>query len=150
MANWETIEDFYFYKCSNCNYIEGKKRKYCAGCGSRMTDYVDSDTDSGQKMRVFLWIPVSERLPENNVPVNITWINRNPAPYYAEIKDKPFTAMAVFFNGKWFWWSVDVEDMLGEYGYCNADDMSSDIEVTAWMPLPIPYTGKELKESNDS
>lgn len=25
-----------------------------------------------------VWIPVSERLPEELVPVNVTWINRNP------------------------------------------------------------------------
>lgn len=30
-----------------------------------------------------VWIPVSERLPEDYVPVNITWVNHNPDPYYA-------------------------------------------------------------------
>ena len=34
-----------------------------------------------------VWIPVSERLPEDYVPVNITWVNHNPDPYYASIKD---------------------------------------------------------------
>ena len=32
-----------------------------------------------------VWIPVSERLPEELVPVNVTWINRNPESYYAKI-----------------------------------------------------------------
>ena len=139
MAHWITIEDFYFYKCSVCDYIEGKKRKYCAGCGSRMEDYDSDSKNSTIKCDDNSWIPVSERLPDDNIPVNITWINRNPAPYYAEIKDKPFTATAVFFKGKWFWWSVDVEDMLAEYGKCDADYMANDIEVLAWMPLPEPY-----------
>ena len=31
-----------------------------------------------------VWIPVSERLPEELVPVNVTWINRNPEPYYKD------------------------------------------------------------------
>ena len=87
------------------------------------------------------WIPVRLGLPEDNIPVNITWVNKDPAPYYAAIKDKPFTATAVYFKGKWFWWSVDVEDMLAEYGRCNADDMASSIEVTAWRPLPEPFEG---------
>ena len=38
------------------------------------------------------WIPVSERLPEDCVPVNITYVNHNPESYYANIKDVPFTA----------------------------------------------------------
>lgn len=33
-----------------------------------------------------VWIPVSERLPEDCVPVNVTWINRNPDPYYKDIR----------------------------------------------------------------
>lgn len=45
------------------------------------------------------WIPCSERLPENNDPVNVTWVNHNPEVYYADIKDKPFTATAHYDNG---------------------------------------------------
>lgn len=47
-----------------------------------------------------VWIPVSERLPEDCVPVNVTWINRNPEPYYKDIKDVPFANTAVYCNGK--------------------------------------------------
>ena len=32
------------------------------------------------------WIPVSEKLPEELEPVNITWINHNPESYYADNK----------------------------------------------------------------
>lgn len=50
------------------------------------------------------WIPVSERLPEDYVPVNITWVNHNPDPYYASIKDVPFTATGICYKGKWYWY----------------------------------------------
>ena len=49
------------------------------------------------------WILCSERFPDECVPVNVTYINRNPEPYYAKIKDVPFSATAVYYNGKWYW-----------------------------------------------
>ena len=93
------------------------------------------------------WIPCSERLPKENVPVNITWVNRNPVSYYADIKDIPFTATGVYFEGKWYWWSSIVEDLLAEYGRTQWDRivelMDESIEVIAWMPLPEPWKGEE-------
>ena len=85
------------------------------------------------------WIPVSERLPEELEPVNITWINHNPESYYADIKDKPFTATGVYFNGQWYWWSTLCTDILAEYSHNYNDIIDDAIEVTAWMPLPEPY-----------
>lgn len=85
------------------------------------------------------WIPVKERLPEDTEPVNITWVNHNPEPYYKDIKDKPFTATGVYFNGQWYWWSTLCTDILAEYSH-NYDDIIDDaIEVVAWMPLPDVY-----------
>ena len=93
------------------------------------------------------WIPCSERLPKENVPVNITWVNRNPVSYYADIKDIPFTATGVYFEGKWYWWSSIVEDLLAECGRTQWDRivelMDESIEVIAWMPLPQPWKGEE-------
>lgn len=93
------------------------------------------------------WIPCSERLPEDNVPVNITWVNRDPEPYYANIKDVPFTATGVYFNGKWYWYSSTVEDYLHEYGRAEWDEIEEAqaecIEVLAWMPLPEPFKEEE-------
>ena len=93
------------------------------------------------------WIPCSERLPEDNVPVKITWINRKPEFYYAEIKDVPFTATGVYFKGKWYWYSSTVEDYLAEYGAAEWDEieeaMHNSIEVVAWMPLPEPWRGED-------
>ena len=77
------------------------------------------------------WIPVSERLPKDLEPVNITWINHDPESYYNDIKDKPFTATGVYFNGQWYWWSTLCTDA---------------IEITAWMPLPKPYEPQERSD----
>ena len=93
------------------------------------------------------WIPVTEKLPENNDPVNVTWVNHNPEVYYADIKDKPYTATAIYFRGKWFWYSCVIEDWLAEYGSNESflanlqEAVDRDIEITAWMPLPEPYKG---------
>ena len=90
------------------------------------------------------WIPCSERLPEELTPVNVTWVNRNPAIYYENIKDIPFTATAVYCNKKWFWWSTICEDILAEYGRNDAEMVNEKVEIIAWMPLPEPY-----KEQNN-
>ena len=85
------------------------------------------------------WIPVGERLPEELEPVSITWTNHNPESYYADIKDKPFTATGVYFNGQWYWWSTLCTDILAEYSHNYEDTIDDDIEITSWMPLPEPY-----------
>ena len=91
------------------------------------------------------WIPVSERTPDDLEPVNITWINHEPEPYYKDIKDKPFTATGVYFNGQWYWWSTLCTDTLAEYSFSYDDMMDTAIEVIAWRPLPEPYKEGEEK-----
>lgn len=96
------------------------------------------------------WILCSERLPENYETVNITWINKKPAPYYEHIKDKPFMGTAIFHHGKWYWYSCVCEDYLRECGDSTCDRMDKDIEVIAWQPLPDPYKPEEKpKFSNE-
>jgi len=85
------------------------------------------------------WIPCSERLPENNDPVNVTWVNHNPEVYYADIKDKPFTATAHYHNGRWYWFSSVTQDYLNKYDVWTPDLVDKDVEITAWMPIPEPY-----------
>ena len=86
------------------------------------------------------WIPVSERLPEDLVEVNVTWVNRNPESYYEPIKDKPFATTAVYYKGEWYWYSATCVDYLAEYGMCDWNKIDEAIEIIAWMPLPEPYT----------
>lgn len=92
-----------------------------------------------------VWIPVSERLPEDCVPVNVTWINRNPDQYYKDIKDVPFANSAVYCNGKWYWWSSVCTDYLEEYGEYSIDLVDEGIDIVAWMPLPEPYRESEVE-----
>lgn len=87
------------------------------------------------------WIPVEQALPENNDPVNVTYVNHKPGNYYAEVKDKPYTATAHFHNGQWYWYSCTTQDLLDEYGTWIPDLIDKDVEILAWMPLPKPYRG---------
>ena len=87
------------------------------------------------------WIPVEQALPENNDPVNVTYVNHNPENYYAEVKDKPYTATAHFHKGQWYWYSCTTQDLLDEYGTWIPDLIDKDVEILAWMPLPEPYKG---------
>ena len=89
------------------------------------------------------WILCSERFPDECVPVNVTYINRNPEPYYAKIKDVPFSATAVYYNGKWYWYSSACVDYLTEYGKNDFDLVDKDIDIIAWMELPSAYIPKE-------
>ena len=85
------------------------------------------------------WILCSERMPEDLVEVNVTWVNRNPESYYESIKDKLFTTTAVYYKGEWYWLSATCVDYLAEYGRCDWNKVDKAIEIVAWMPLPEPY-----------
>lgn len=84
------------------------------------------------------WIPCSERPPEELEPVNVVCVNHNPEPYYQNIKDVPQKATAVYYRGKWYWWSCVCEDLLAESGRNEVDLVDGDIEITHWQPLPEP------------
>ena len=88
------------------------------------------------------WIPCSERLPEELQEVNITWVNTNPESYYESIKGKPFTGSAVYYKGRWNWYSSVCRDYLSEYGFSPNDEIDDAIKVIAWMPLPKPWRGE--------
>lgn len=82
------------------------------------------------------WIPVTERMPEERVLVNVVWVNRAPEPYYEKIKGVPISGTACFYRGNWYWDSPVVLDLLAEYGNDNFDLVDDAVEITHWMPLP--------------
>lgn len=84
------------------------------------------------------WIPASERSPEDLTPVNITWVNIKPAPYYAHVKDEMFTATGILYHGAWYWYSAYCADYLREYGDNKNDAIDEHVEIIAWQPLPEP------------
>lgn len=92
------------------------------------------------------WIPVNEKLPPECEEVNITWVNRDPVSYYANIKGKPFTGSGVYCKGRWYWYSATCADYCKEYGIATNDVMDDEIEVIAWRKFPEPY--KEQKEND--
>lgn len=102
-----------------------------------MIEQLQEDLEQDEKENG--WIPVSERLPEECVPVNIVWINRNPETYYSKIKDVPFSATGVYYNGNWYWYSSTCVDYLAEYGKYEWDLIDKAIDITHWQPLPEPY-----------
>lgn len=86
------------------------------------------------------WIPISSgHFPEQITPVNVTYINRNPASYYSDIKNTPFTGTALYCKDRWYWYSEVCEDLLKEYGYAYGQGIDKGIEVIAWQKLPEPY-----------
>ena len=91
------------------------------------------------------WIDVNDRMPEESTstPVNIVWKNMDPAPYYADIKNKPFVGTAYYYNGKWWWFSCTCEDYLQGYGESDIDCMDDGIVVTHWIPIPAPPEVKQ-------
>ena len=104
-------------------------------------EHMDLWTDFVEGRR---WIPCSDRPPEDLEEVNVTWVNHDPEPYYDFIKDKPFTASAVYYKGKWYWYSSTCRDLLAEYGRNPYQEIDDGIEIIAWMPLPEPYQEEKL------
>lgn len=96
------------------------------------------------------WIPCEERLPDELEEVNVTWVNHKPEPYYDFVKDKPFTASAVYYKGDWYWYSSVCADLLAERGENEIDKIDGAIEITAWMPLPEPYREREGEQPERS
>lgn len=105
--------------------------------GTGLDGYKNAPTVSAEPQ----WIPCSERLPEDLEAVNVTWVNHNPEPYYSFAKDVPFTASAIYYKGRWFWYSSVCADVLAEYGNNHSDEVDNDVEITAWTPLPKAYKG---------
>lgn len=135
MINAEALRHFEEQVCKHCCEWD-KSLRHCNTCPT------DTAKKALEKQATSEWIPVSERLPEELVSVNVTWVNRKPTSYYEHIKDKPFTATAMYCNEKWFWWSSICEDILAEYGRNDAEMVDEYVEILAWQPLPEPWKGE--------
>lgn len=97
-----------------------------------ISDIKNQPTADVQEVINSAWIPVSERLPEENGEYFAKYINHD----YEHIKGVPLTAPVVYYYDTWFWWSSVCLDMLKEYGESHADDIDDAIEIIAWMPMP--------------
>ena len=130
-----------------CDSLEDTIRaEDCLECAAEHEQLAKWLTELAERREADRWIPVSERTPDDLEPVNITWINHEPEPYYKEIKDKPFTATGIYFNGQWYWWSTFCADILAEYSFNYGDIIDRSIEVTHWKPLPEPCGESEDSE----
>lgn len=130
--------------CNNCA-ISDFKESLCKRCDKMKRIGSADDIEKliigclPSEQPEWKWIPCSERLPEDFEEVNVTWINTDPEPYYDFVKGKPFTGTAVYYKGRWFWYSAVCTDYLREYGSSPNDLMDDSIKVVAWQPLPEPY-----------
>lgn len=80
------------------------------------------------------WIPVNERLPEEDKPVLVT-------VHFMGLKQTHPTGWNDHIKPKYY---VDIASRIGEE-WCSASDeyriARSRHKTIAWMPLPEPYKG---------
>ena len=130
--------------CLGCGHEHNCSTKGCAILRAA-ADLIERLTAENAALREKQrWIPVTERMPEERVLVNVVWVNRAPEPYYERIKNVPFSGTACFYRENWYWDSPVVLDLLAEYGEDNLDLVDDAVEITHWMPLPeAPEEGEK-------
>lgn len=69
------------------------------------------------------WISVKDRLPEEEVPVLVTYLSYNTGEPIAD-------SIAIFSEGEWYWYTDPDNDYI-EQGPVI-------VEITHWVPLPEP------------
>ena len=89
-------------------------------CSNSCADLKIFDSIPAADVRPVKWIPVTERLPEDRVPVLATYIGFCTG-------EKSSDLLAVRFEGMWCYWDGDP---------CSYDE--SKVKITHWMPLPEP------------
>lgn len=113
------------YELGGCDATEDYYKGYDSGIGSAISALQCAPTaEMKEELQMGMnWIPVTERLPEDGIPVLCTlknypkWVG---ACRYVE------TVVALMFKGSW---TILTTPLFFEgYNY-----------VTAWMPLPAPY-----------
>lgn len=116
-------------RCTDCDRI-GKRLEKAA---KRIDKIPAADVEPVRR-----WIPCSERMPEELVPVNVVWKNGNPPPYHSKIRGKLFPGTGVFYGGNWYWYSSICVDLLTEFGNDEFDSVDADIKITHWQPISEP------------
>ena len=112
--------------CADCAYYNMKKHKCTRGCkidpdvskGENPSFYVDCPLPDVEPLQK--WIPCSERLPENNVPVLYVWRSQNGA-------------VSVLHG-----WHFEIRSLGSAWHQSGMGMHRPDEEVTHWMPLPEP------------
>lgn len=117
--------------------IETLKANYPDACYEQLREAVDMAISALEKPEP-KWIPVSERLPEEDGEYLVL--------YHIQSKYKPYVYdVRLFANNLYKIDEYDFYDKKGqkgwvyydrEYGFCEDDS------VIAWMPLPEPYKGE--------
>ena len=139
MTREEAINVLKTDSCYECSWgCDSPVSCHCSGC-----DLAEATRIAIESLKVFEWVPVTDRLPIDLQVVNITYINKEPTTYYDHIKGRPMVATAVYYRKRFYWYSVACVDVLGEYGEDEWDEMDDRIEVIAWMKLPTPWKGEE-------
>ncbi len=100
--------------------------------------YCDGFADGyrkGKKDAEQRWIPCEERLPEEDknvlVCVHFRGLERTEAGWNDHIKESWYVDIASHIDGNWTSYSDEYKVARNRH------------EVIAWMPLPVPYKGRD-------
>lgn len=141
MTNQEIIEQLKSLKC-HCEDFRDNEDCVWSKDVESLNGAIEALEKQATIQATSKWILCSERLPDDLVAVNVTWINRCPQNYYMHIKDKPFTDTAVLYRGEWYWWDTTIIDYLSEYGAYVFETVDKSTDILAWMALPEPWKGE--------
>lgn len=105
--------------CDDC--VCFKKKIPCKEKNLGAADLIEQQAATIKELeaKVPRWIPVTERLPENGVPVLVNYIGNNYGKYHPD-------AIAVWTDYGCFWWEGSLEDCYAEVA----------MPITHWIPLP--------------